>query len=703
MLENVKCLSILYLLLLCNHGNAQSIVKTLVNEAVASAANSIPNTTNQRVPQIGRRGPKPAKSSIDLLNLFSSSQNQQQLRRSSRVVLITEKAVSSVNQRLRKMRAPAVQPTAIYDLVEKAVESFCDEREQISCDKDASYRTIDGTCNNLQNKLTGAAFTPQSRFLEPTYGDPNNFGSVPRIKGKNGEVLKSPRVISNAVLKSEQSAPQSNRFTVALTHFGQFVDHDIVATPIFSEPDGTSISCCNGNEPVKRDECFSFSTPKDEFKFTCMHFVRSLPASSPGCSPGPRNQMNVITSYLDLSSVYGSSKERLDQLRKHENGELAVGDNDLLPNTPPGAPEECKRKCFIAGDKRHSEVPLLAMFHIIFVREHNRIAKKLSDLNTEWKDEKLFQETRKILTGVYQHIVFNEFVTALVGPKYANIISLTSSSKGYQTFYSPYLDGSSRNEFGATAFRYGHSQVGNHVGASGDDFKELRRSLMQNESFDVKTIRDPENKFGVKRMGRWMSATLGDKTDRFISDQMRNHLFEVQPGEAFDLGALNTQRGRDHGIAGYNEYREYCGLYRAKHFGNAYGGLVDHDKSTARALSEVYSHPDDIDLFVGGISEKPASGESILGPTFRCLIALQFLNYKHGDRFFYENKFPATGFTLDQLNEIKRQTFAGIYCRTLSLEYIQPNIFINPDSQKPPVKRIRCDELPRLNLDYWKT
>lgn len=30
-------------------------------------------------------------------------------------------------------------------------------------------------------------------------------------------------------------------------------------------------------------------------------------------------------------------------------GELAVGDNDLLPNTPPGAPEECKRKCFIAG------------------------------------------------------------------------------------------------------------------------------------------------------------------------------------------------------------------------------------------------------------------------------------------------------------------------------------------------------------------
>ncbi|CAC5386495.1 PXDN [Mytilus coruscus] len=332
MVEDVKCLSVLLLLLLCQHGNTQLIVKTLVNEAVTSAANSIPKTTNQRAPH--RSGPQSARSSIDLLNLFIYGQCGH----------------LQYNQQL------------FYDLVEKAVESFCDQRENNSCDKDAPYRTIDGTCNNLENKLKGAAFTPQSRFLEPTYGDPYNMGSVPRIKGKNGDELKSPREISNAVLNSKQSAPQSNRLTVALTHLGQFVDHDIVATPIFTESDGTSISCCNGNTPVNRDECFSISSPKDDFKFTCMHFVRSLPASSPGCYPG----------------------------------ELAVGDNDLLRNTSPGAPEECKRKCFIAGDKRHSEVPLLAMFHIIFVREHNRIAKELSDLNTEWNDEKLFQETRKI-------------------------------------------------------------------------------------------------------------------------------------------------------------------------------------------------------------------------------------------------------------------------------------------------------------------
>ena len=58
----------------------------------------------------------------------------------------------------------------------------------------------------------------------------------------------------------------------------------------------------------------------------------------------------------------------------------------------------------------------------------------------------------------------------------------------------------------------------------------------------------------------------------------------------------------------------------------------------------IYRHPDDIDLFAGGLSEKRAPG-ALVGPTFRCLIGLQFNLFKTGDRFFYENNFFPTGFT----------------------------------------------------------
>lgn len=244
-----------------------------------------------------------------------------------------------------------------------------------------------------------------------------------------------------------------------------------------------------------------------------------------------------------------------------------------------------------SGDHRNSEVPLLTVMHTIFLREHNRIATALRSRHTGWSNDKLLNEARKILTGVYQHIVYNEFLPALLGFDWSIAVGLMSQPQGHTNLYSSFLDGATRNAFGAAAYRMGHSLVGNSVGASNSFFTEVKVKDLHETFFNTETIRDSAQ-FGPTRIGRWMSSQYDSKMDRFLSKEVRDHLFQdtINPLDALDLGALNIQRGRDHGLPGYNRFRQFCGRFPAVFWTNTPGGFVDHEAEIVAKLREVYGY-----------------------------------------------------------------------------------------------------------------
>ena len=54
---------------------------------------------------------------------------------------------------------------------------------------------------------------------------------------------------------------------------------------------------------------------------------------------------------------------------------------------------------YILGDLRVNEQPTLGTMHLIFLREHNRLARSLKEINPHWNDETLYQVNTLIITN----------------------------------------------------------------------------------------------------------------------------------------------------------------------------------------------------------------------------------------------------------------------------------------------------------------
>ncbi|KAL8625947.1 hypothetical protein ACOMHN_012539 [Nucella lapillus] len=538
------------------------------------------------------------------------------------------------------------------------------------------YRTIDGSCNNLENPKWGKSFEPQIRLLRAVYSDGEN---LPRITAKSGKPLPLARVVSTKVTASGDAFTSVTNMVMA---WGQFIDHDLSGTATVKNGTKT-LKCCDDipDELLVKNggPCDPIEVPvKDVLGVRCMNFARSLPVTFPnGTQRSPREQTNALTSYLDGSCVYGSIQKELDNL-KGKDGKMKVTEMNMLPENKKGT---CKKEkegdyCMLAGDKRVNVFVGLVLLHTSFIREHNRIATAFRKLNPYWNDEKIFQETRRIISAQLQRITYAAWIPLLLDKPTIKKNRLAEGNFRYD----PKLDASISNVFSTAAFRYGHSQI-THLVKIDNVTRKMQDTLMRPGAA-------MDNLAGV---ARGLISKHTDVTDRFFASGLINNLFEKSPGVGgLDLVAVNIQRGRDHGLQGYNAYRKLCGLKPIKDF---------KSPELTTDLSVVYGDMDDVDIFVGLVVEKTSKG-SLMGPTLNCLLADQFKALKEGDRFFYETSSSQEGFTKAQLSEIKKVTLAKILCENIGMDKIQTNVFKLPLRNWNPDKS--CADLPAMDLKKWK-
>ena len=514
----------------------------------------------------------------------------------------------------------------------------------------SKYRSYDGTCNNAKHPRFGAAGTALPRLLEADYENDINLPQGWSQTDPFSPPKPSSRVISTRLF-STQNVSGHDRNTLMLMQIGQFLDHDLDMTPVVPSDkvfvNGSKCDELCGNEPP----CFPIMIPPNDTRIRnakCMAFTRSSAVCGSGSgsvlvgkAAYRREQINSITSFIDASQVYGSSEDLATRLRDPGSGKLRMGDESspgkfFLPFDTDSLvdcmqPQEVRRTpvpCFLAGDVRVNEQVALTSMHTLLSREHNRIADKLAELNPHWSNEKTYQEARKILGAEWQSIIYSFYLPSIVGPRGMQQLG---EYRGYDSNVNPGIV----NAFATAAYRFGHSQIMPFLPRFDKNWKEISEGhlpIFQAFFSPYRLVQEG----GIDPLLRGLISTPVKlrSPQEVMTSAVVERLFEESNQVALDLGALNIQRGRDHGLPGYNEFRSYCNLSAA----NTFDDLADEipDISIRDKLQSLYGHPDNIDLMVGGMLEEVEEGGH-LGPTFRCIIVEQFRRLRDGDRFWFQN------------------------------------------------------------------
>ncbi|CAF4829679.1 unnamed protein product [Pieris macdunnoughi] len=564
----------------------------------------------------------------------------------------------------------------------------CAQLERFTCRTNkmsSRYRTFDGSCNNPVRSSWGQALTGYKRLLHPRYAD----GIEEPRRAMSHKELPSARLVSTDL--ANNSDVPNDRKTIALAVWSQFIYHDLVHTPVRKTiHTDQPIRCCDNSglhltPRYLHPSCMPITVPDwDPDMTVCMEYTRSVTTYRGDCTFGAAEQMNQATHFLDGSHIYGANSRDAASLREKSGGLLKtsiVDDEELLPLV--GNPsEKClvnsDGACFNTGDIRANLHPWLTAIHALFVREHNRIARSLAVLNPGWNSDKLYHEVRRIVVAELQHITYKYWLPALTGK------SIDQLYDSYDVGYNSDTDPTITNAFATAAFHFVNSLLDQDIILIDGNVTSLR---LKQTYFKPELI---AKKGGLESVLLGMASQKAQDLDFNYDDDLRNHWLG-----SLDVLAVDIQRGRDHGIPGYSQYRTLCGLSVATSFSH----LTDViPQEMVDKLSQIYEQVGDIDLVVGLMAEAPLPG-SLIGPTATCFLREQLWRTRSGDRYFYTHTHEAGSFSKRQIAEIRRASLSRLMCDNLEIAGVQKDAFQPPSDRNPIVS---CDEIKRMNLEAWQ-